>query len=52
MMVRSLLEGAVMGAVDQGEVKANESLLCEHVNLVDEVRMQATKLAPMHIVDW
>ena len=51
MTVQSLLEGAVIGTVDQGEVEANESLLCEHVCLVDEVRVQAVKLAPMHVVD-
>ena len=52
MMVQSLLEGAVIGTVDWGEVEANESLICEHVCPVDEVRMQAAKLASMHVVDW
>ena len=33
-------------------MEASESLLCEHVHLADEVRVQAAKLAPMHIVDW
>ena len=50
--VRSLLEGAVIGATDQGEVEANESLLCEHVCLADEARVQAVRLVPMHVVDW
>ena len=52
MTVRSLLEGAVIGPVDPGKVEANESLLCEHVHLADEARVQAAKLAPMHVVDW
>ena len=41
-----------MGATDRGEVEANESLLCKHVHLADEARVQAMKLAPMHVVDW
>ena len=28
------------------------NLLCKHVHLVDEARVQAVKLAPMHIMDW
>ena len=47
-----LLEGTVIGAADQSEAEANEALLCKHVCLVDEVRVQATKLAPMHVVNW
>ena len=50
--VCSLLEGANIGAVDQSEVEANAELLCEHVHLEDEVRVQVAKLAPMHVVDW
>ena len=50
--VRSLLEGAVIGTADQGEADANKALLCEHVCLVDEARVQVAKLAPMHVVDW
>ena len=38
--------------VDRGEAEANESILCEHVHLADEVMVQAAKLAPMHVVDW
>ena len=49
--VHSLLEGAIIGAVDRSEVEANEKLLCEHVRLEDEMRMQAAKLVPMHMVD-
>ena len=52
MTVWSLLEGAVIGTVDWGRLEASESLLCEHVHLVDEARVQAVKLAPMHILDW
>ena len=50
--VQSLLEGAVIGTTDRSEAKANEALLCEHVCLVDEVRVHAAKLAPMHVVNW
>ena len=46
--VHSLLEGAV----DWSKVETNEELLCEHVCLEDEVRVQAAKLAPMLVVDW
>ena len=52
MTVRSLLERAVIGTMDQGKAEANEALLCEHACLVDEVRVQAAKLAPMHVVNW
>ena len=50
--VCSLLEGTVIGTVEWSEVEANEELLCEHVHLEDEVRVQAAKLVPMHEVDW
>ena len=52
MTVHSLLEGAVIGAADWSEAKVNEALLCEHVRLGDEARVQAAKLAPMHVVNW
>ena len=32
-------------------MEANEALLCKHVCLVDEARVQAVKLASMHVVD-
>ena len=47
-----MLEGAVIGTTDQSEVEANEALLCEHVCLVETARVQAAKLAPMHVVNW
>ena len=50
--IQSLLEGAIVGATDQGEVRASEELLEEHEHLSQEVRVQAAKLAPMRIVDW
>ena len=50
--IRSLLEGAIVGATDQGEAEANEELLCEHVHLENKMWVQAAKLAPMHMVDW
>ena len=46
-----MLEGAIIGAADQSKAEANEALLCEHIHL-DEVRMQAAKLLPMHVVNW
>ena len=52
MTIRSLLEGTIIGAADCSETKANEALLHEHVCLVDEVRVQVAKLAPMHVVNW
>ena len=52
VMVRSLLEGTIIGAADQGEAEANESLLCKHVCLTGETRVQAVRLVPMHVVDW
>ena len=51
MTVRSLLEGAIIGAADQSKAKANEALLHEHVCLVDKARVQAAKLAPVHVVN-
>ena len=50
--VLSLLEGAIIGATDRGEVEANEFLLCKHVHLADEARAQAARLVPMHVMDW
>ena len=50
--VQSLLEEAIVGAADQGEVRTSEELLEEHVHLSQEARVQAVKLAPMSIVDW
>ena len=47
-----LLEGTIIGAADHSEADANEVLLRKHVCLVDEVRVQATRLAPMHVVNW
>ena len=49
--VQSLLEGAIVGSADWGEVKVSEELLEKHEHLSQEVRVQAM-LAPMHIVDW
>ena len=52
MTVGSLLEGTIIGAADHSEANANEALLHKHVCLMDEVRVQATRLAPMHVVNW
>ena len=50
--IQSLLEGAIVGAANQGEVRTSEELLEEHEHLSQEVRVQVAKLAPMHFVDW
>ena len=50
--VQSLLEEAIAGAANRGEAKASEEPLEEHECLSQEARVQAAKLAPMHIVDW
>ena len=50
--VQSLLEGAIVGASDRGEAKANEGLLEEHERLSQEAQVEAVKLELMHIVDW
>ena len=49
--VQSLLGGAIVGASDRGEAKANEGFLEEHECLSREARVQAAKLELMHIVD-
>ena len=50
--IQSLLEGAIVGAANRGKAKASEEFLGEHEHLSQEVRVEAMKLAPMHIVDW
>ena len=50
--VQSLLEVAIVGVANWGEVRASEELLEDHECLSQEARVQASKLAPMHIVDW
>ena len=50
--IQSVLEGAIVGAANRGKAKASEELLGEHEHLSQKVRVQATKLAPMDIVDW
>ena len=50
--VQSLLEGAIVGASDREEAKANKGLLKEHEHLSQEARVQVAKLEFMHIVDW
>ena len=49
--VQSLMEGTIVGTADQGEVEANEELLCEHVCLENEAQVQVAKLALMHMAD-
>ena len=50
--VQSLLDGAIVGASDRGEAKANEGLLEELEHLSWEARVQVATLELMHIVDW
>ena len=50
--IQSVLEGAIVGVADRGEVKPSEELLEEHEHLSQEAKVQVAKLAPMHIVDW
>ena len=50
--IQSLLEGAIVGVANWGEVRVSEELLDEHEHLSQKARVQAVKLAPMHIVDW
>ena len=50
--IQSLLEGAIVGVADWGNVRVSKELLEEHECLSQEARVQAVKLAPMHIVDW
>ena len=50
-MVKSLLEGALIGALGRGEAEAGEEILCEHVHLENDAHIKAAKLAPMHVVD-
>ena len=52
MTVRSLLEAAIIGAADHSDTDANGALLHEHVHLVDEARVQATRPALMNVVNW
>ena len=51
-VVQSLIEGAIVGVANWGEVRVSEELLEEHEHLSQEARVQVVKLAPMHIVDW
>ena len=50
--VRSLMEGAVMGTLSRCEAQVSDALRKEHKLLRKEAHLQATKLAPMHMVDW
>ena len=50
--IQFLLEGAIVGVANQGEVIVSKELLEEHEHLSREARIQVAKLAPMHIVDW
>ena len=43
--IQSLLEGVIVGVADRGKVRVSERLSWE-------ARVQAVKLAPIHIVDW
>ena len=49
-MVKSLLEGALIGAPGRGEVEAGEELLCEHVCLENEACIKVVKLVKLLLV--
>ena len=49
---KSLMKGAVMGTLSRCEAQASDALRKEHKRLGEEACLQATKLAPMHVVDW
>ena len=42
----------MVGAANRSKAKAREELWEEHEHLSQEVRVQAVKLKPMHIVNW
>ena len=46
--IQFLLEGMIVGAAKQVEVRASKEILEEHEHLSQEVRVQVAKLAPMH----
>ena len=50
--VKSLMEGAVMGASSRWEAQVSDTLRKEHEWLGEEACLQAAKLAPLHVVDW
>ena len=51
-MVQSLLEGAVTGITERGEVLISQPLRAECDRLDEEVQACAFKLAPMHMTNW
>ena len=50
--VKSLMEGAVMGASSRCKAQVSDALRKEHEWLREEACLQVTKLAPVHMVDW
>ena len=50
--MKSLMEGAVMGTLSRCEAQASDALRKEHEWFGEEACLQATKLAPMHVMDW
>ena len=50
--MKSLMEGAVMGALSRCEAQVSDALRKEHEWLREEAHLQAMKLAPMQMVDW
>ena len=51
-MVRSLLEGAVTGITERGEVLISRPLRAECDRLDNEAQAHALKLASMHVTNW
>ena len=50
--MKSLMEGAVMGAPSRCKAQVSDALRKEHEWLGEEACLQARNLAPMHVVDW
>ena len=50
--MKSLMEGAVMGAPSRCEAQVSDALRKEHKWLGKEACLHARNLAPMHVVDW
>ena len=50
--MKSLMEGAVMGTSSRCEAQASDASRKGHERLREKAHLQATKLAPMHMVDW
>ena len=50
--MKSLMEGAVMGASSRCEAQVSDALRKEHERLREEAHLHSMKVAPMYVVDW